>query len=266
MQLAAEAAWRAGELIRNGYTQLQKIESKGVGDLVSEIDRQADEQATQVLQQDQAQRPILSEELSPELSGNADDLWIVDPLDGTSSFLFKTGPSYSSVLIALRKNGITELGVVYFPVTQEWFYAEQGKGAFRGETRIESSQTCTLSEGWVELNHYGDSSFETDTFQTLRTNLRSSAGAKLVTQNAAYSGVAARIADPDTMLVAAVHDNNPSSVKQAAWDIAAPQCILEEAGGVFSTINGGNVDPFVAEPFIVAANQNVADSILCLLE
>ena len=57
----------------------------------------------------------------------------------------------------------------------------------------------------------------------------------------------------------------PRSVKQAPWDIAAPQLILEEAGGVCLNLAGNRVDPFTAETFLVAANKETAQSILDLL-
>lgn len=266
LQLAAQAAFAAGEIIREGYQGLHTVQSKGVGDFVSKIDEQADQVASQILQEDPRQLPILSEELSPDLENGSDNLWIVDPLDGTSSFLFKTGPGFSSVLIAQRRQGETELGVVYFPVTGEWFYAERGQGAFKDGKPLVADSHCNLHTGWVELNAYSDSSFESDIFSRLRKQLRTAKGAALVTQNAPYSGVAMRIADPSTKLVAALHDNNASHVKQAAWDIAAPQCVLEEAGGLLVNLEGQRVSPFRAEPFIVTANPEVASSIRNLLD
>lgn len=266
LQLAAQAAQAAGEPIRLGYHDLHEVTAKGIGDFVSEIDRQADQAAADILKTDPRQLPILSEELSPELTTSSDSLWIVDPLDGTSAFLFKTGPHFSSVLIAQRRSGETQLGIVYFPVTGEWFYAEKRQGAFKNESPLTCDSNCTLSAGWVELNQYGDSSYESQVFAKLRNNLRTSRGAALVTQNAPYSGVAMRIAEPESLLVAAIHDNDPSSVKQAVWDISAPQCILEEAGGLCLNLRGERVDPFVAEPFLVAAHAGIADSILQLIE
>ncbi|MEC9091618.1 MAG: inositol monophosphatase [Planctomycetota bacterium] len=261
LQLAAEAAFFAGEIIRQGYQGLHTIHSKGIGDFVSNIDERADEAACQILKKDPLQFPILSEELSPEVHTDPNNLWIVDPLDGTSAFLFQTGPHFSSVLIARRQQGENQLGVVYFPVTGEWFYAEKGQGAYQDGKPLKSDQQCSLNSGWVELNAYGDSSFETNVFALLRKQLRTAKGAALVTQSAPYSGVAMRIADPQTQLVAAIHDNCQANVKQAAWDIAAPQCVLEEAGGVVMTLEGNPVDPFRAEPFLVAANPGVAESI-----
>lgn len=265
MKLAVEAADAAGEIIRAGFGQVHQVELKGVGDLVSEVDRQADQRAASILGTDPLRRPILSEELTPNRPDAASGFWVVDPLDGTSAFLFQTGTVYSSVLIALWEEDSIRLGVVHFPLTGEWFFAERGKGAFRGDQDLRCDSDCNLRSGWVELNHYGDVSFETAGFRLLRDRLRSDRGAALVTQNAAYSGVAVRVADPRTRLVAAVHDNNPESVKQGPWDIAAPKCILEEAGGLFLNLHGEPASPFVAEPMILASNRRIADSLLELV-
>ena len=150
LQLAATAAFDAGEIIRNGYDQLHEVKLKGIGDLVSEVDQNADRAALAILSDDPRQLPILSEELSPDLTTSSDNLWIVDPLDGTSAFLFKTGPHFSSVLIAQRREGETQLGIVYFPITGEWFYAEKGRGAFRNGERLLIDKTGDLQNGWLE--------------------------------------------------------------------------------------------------------------------
>ena len=79
LQLAATAAYDAGEIIRNGYDQLHEVKLKGIGDLVSEVDQNADRAALAILSDDPRQLPILSEELSPDLTTSSDNLWIVDP-------------------------------------------------------------------------------------------------------------------------------------------------------------------------------------------
>jgi myo-inositol-1(or 4)-monophosphatase len=267
LALAVEAAQAAGEIIKAGSERLAKesrqmIESKGVGDLVSQVDRDADQAATTVISS-RSDLPILSEELNHDLT-ERDNLWIVDPLDASSAFLMQAGAQYPAVLVALREQGETKLGVTYFPLTGEWFYAQKSRGAWKNGKRLICDSDMPLSQIWVEMNQYGSSEFETNYFVNLRKQLRSVAGAQLVTSNVPHSGVAARIAEGSTTLAAAVHDNNPASIKQAAWDIAAPQVILEEAGGVFVNPKGNRTDPFLAEPIIVARSAAIAQKIIAL--
>ncbi len=265
MEVAVLAAQAAGRVLISGYDRLaagqgSEVERKGVGDLVSEVDRLADEASSKVLRQF-SQLPILSEELHHDIA-ERNNLWIVDPLDASSAYLMRAGKEYPSVLIALRLDGETKLGVTYFPLTGEWFYAQRSRGAWKDGRRLICDSDECLSDIWVEMNQYGASEFETEYFANLRRRLRSTAGAQLVTSNVPHSGVAVRIAERRSALAAAIHDNNPAKVKQAAWDIAAPQIILEEAGGVFINPLGKSTDPFVAEPIIVARTAAIAHRII----
>lgn len=265
MEFAVLAAQAAGKELVSGYDRMaagqgSEIERKGVGDLVSEVDRLADEASSRVLRQN-SQFPILSEELHHDIT-ERDNLWIVDPLDASSAYLMQAGREYPSVLIALRLHGETQLGVTYFPLTNEWFYAQRSRGAWKDGRRLVCYTDESLSDIWVEMNQYGASEYETAYFANLRRRLRSTSGAQLVTSNVPHSGVAVRIAERRSSLAAAIHDNNPAMVKQAAWDIAAPQIILEEAGGVFMNPQGKSTDPFVAEPIIVARTAAIAHRII----
>ncbi len=259
---AIEAAAAAGKIIKNGVGRLQPFEHKAVGDLVSEVDLAADEIVSRTLRK-YSDLPILSEELSPEIEEQS-DLWIVDPLDATNAYLMRAGDQYPAVLIARYHGGKTQLGVVHFPLTGEWFYAQEGCCAWKNGSRLQSRTLPPpkLADSWVEMNQYGDAALETEMFSQLRQGLRSQSGASLVTATVPNSGVALRIAESNTRLVAAIHDNRADHVKQAAWDIAAPQLILEEAGGVFLNLKGESIDPFKPELIVTARNRQIALEII----
>ncbi len=213
MEVAILAAQAAGLVLSSGYDRLaaghgSEIEKKGVGDLVSEVDRLADEASASVLRR-YSELPILSEELHDDVS-ERDNLWIVDPLDASSAYLMQAGRDYPSVLIALRLNGETSLGVTYFPLTGEWFYAQRSRGAWKDGRRLLCNSDESLGDIWVEMNQYGASEYETAYFANLRRRLRSTSGAQLVTSNVPHSGVAVRIAELRSSLAAAIHDNNPA--------------------------------------------------------
>lgn len=260
LALAVKAAAAAGQVIRGRCGELQTVEVKDVGDLVSQVDLDADRAACDLLRES-SDLPILSEELNSSIA-ESDELWIVDPLDASTSFLMQAGPEFPSVLIARREHGQTTVGVCYFPLTGEWFYAQRGRGAWRNGKRLVCDSSEQLGEVWVEMNQYGNAELETEYFARLRNRLRSPEGARLVTSNAPYSGVAMRIAAAASPLAVAIHDNRPSHPKQCPWDIAAPQVILEEAGGVFVNPEGRRSDPFRVEPLIVARDRSLADQII----
>ncbi len=261
LQLAAHAAHAAGEVIRAGYQAAHQIDAKNVGDLVSEVDIAADKAATGILAAQGL--AIVSEELFPETDQLDQDMWIVDPLDGTTAYLMKAGPQFSSVLIAKRVKGRTELGVVYFPLTNEWFYGQRGFGAFKdGQPMAMPEIDWQLSRAWVEMNQYGNAACESDFFAAARTALRSPQGAQIVTSTFPHAGVAMRIAEQASGLSAAIHDNGPMHLKQGPWDIAANQVIFELAGGVFVNPEGQSTCPFKAEPIIIAPSMDLAQQII----
>jgi fructose-1,6-bisphosphatase/inositol monophosphatase family enzyme len=262
LSVAIQAATLAGKIIAEGYDQTHEIDAKGVGDLVSEIDHRADRAMTDFLSAE-SDALIISEELNPNVDSVSDECWIVDPLDASSAFLMRAGKIYPSVLIAKREDGQTACGVVHFPLTGEWFYGVRGLGAWKNGVALQvSSAEMTLREAWVEMNQYGDSALETEVFSTMRKQLRSPSGARLVTSNVPHAGVAMRIAESNSALAAAVHDNRTDDVKQGPWDIAAPVLILLEAGGAAATLKGEEVDPFAGQPFVVARSQSLVDEVL----
>lgn len=264
--LAARAALSAGSIIASGYGKLHYITEKGVGDLVSQVDTEAERLILNIIMKEDVGSNILSEESFHDQNENSPSRWIIDPLDGTASFLLKAGADKPSVLIAHQLNGVTDISVVFLPVTQEWFYAVKGKGAFKGKgERLIASCPAPLKETWVDMNHFGDSSLESEMFTKLRIALRSKAGARLVTSQVPHSAIAMRILDGSSGLSAVIHDNNAKKVKQAVWDVAAPQLIVEEAGGVVLNLKGEPYDIFKPEPFVIASSNELAQQIVQLV-
>ena len=262
LQLAAKAALAAGQIIKDGYQRCHQIDAKGVGDLVSQVDFDADRVATDILSKAYPNTTIISEELNPDAGNAQTDAWVIDPLDGTTAYLMKAGPQFSSVLIAKREAGETTLGVVYFPLTDEWFYAVREQGAFKNGKPLKLPQRdWKLAECWAELNQYGNCSYETPFFTAVKNALRSDAGARIVTSTFPHAGIAMRILEQKSGLAIAIHDNNPANLKQGPWDIAANQVIFEEAGGVFCNPVGERTCPFSVEPILISPSKALVDQI-----
>lgn len=267
--VAMDAAQAAGAIIADGFGKFHTIDQKGVGDFVSEVDHKADEAVCNILKSDSANSDvaILSEELHPDLADGVKTFWIVDPLDATSAFLMRAGRQYPSVLIGKYLDGEAVLGLAYFPLTDEWFYGYRDRGAWKDGLPLRLPDAdVQLSDVWVEMNQYGDSKYETELFATLRDRLRTSDGARMVTTTVPNSGVALRVAEADTGLAAAIHDNSEAKIKQAPWDVVPVKLILEEAGGVFLNLAGNSIDPFVAEVSIIAQSRGLAEQIIRLAD
>jgi myo-inositol-1(or 4)-monophosphatase len=87
-----------------------------------------------------------------------------------------------------------------------------------------------------------------------------------VTTAAPHSGIAMALLDGEKRLSAIVHDNNKKNVKQGPWDTAAPQVIVEEAGGVFlNGLSGATYNPLDPAIIVIASNPSIAHEIIQLI-
>lgn len=276
LSVAVEAAVRAGAYIRDGWNgDLEELEvqDKGLGDLMSAVDLKAEEAILSLLRAACPQDLVLSEEtLQATKPAPGKRMWIVDPLDGTSCFVFRMSHELVSVLVALYDcdAGRVTRAVELFPIGErpKLVYAILGKGAFcnGAPLSIPGSVQVPLGQAWVNLNHYSDVTFESPQFATLRRLLRSpGTAARMVTTLPATSGVAAQMLLGDARLSVVVHDNDTRSIKQGPWDTAAVQLIVEEAGGCFlNGLTGERYDTLKPTIVLIAATKELAESILKL--
>eukprot|EP01089_Gocevia_fonbrunei_P008651 TRINITY_DN20367_c0_g1_i1.p1 TRINITY_DN20367_c0_g1~~TRINITY_DN20367_c0_g1_i1.p1 ORF type:complete len:283 (+),score=67.36 TRINITY_DN20367_c0_g1_i1:38-886(+) len=277
LTVAILAANEAGKVILKGWGDSEELnvsqKSGCLGDLQTSVDISADKIIQTILKENFPDDAIMSEELNPDYIPNQQQrTWIVDPMDGTSCFFFHAEPALVSVLIALMDaNGTVTHGVCYHPISKDLFYAIKGQGSFLNGEKLTApsfQSNLTLAEAWVDVNHYSDVEFETANITNLRTKLRTkSSGARLVTSYAPASGRALQIFSNQTRLGALVHDNNSKHVKQATWDTAAIQLIVEEAGGFFlSGTTGTRYNCLIPDIIIATASQSLSQSLLDLLK
>ena len=164
--------------------------------------------------------PVLGEEMAAEeqhaiWQTGADGLWCIDPIDGTSNFV--RGLPYFAVSVALLRGGKSVLGVVYDPVADEAFAAEQGKGAFLNGERLVVRETAeTLDHALANVD-----------MKRLST--------KLVAQLATHPPYSSQrnfgASTLDWCYTAAGRYDVYLHGGQKLWDYAAGTLILWEAGG-----------------------------------
>jgi fructose-1,6-bisphosphatase/inositol monophosphatase family enzyme len=264
---AAQAAAIAGTEIRRAYRAPRHIERKAAGDYVTEVDYSSEAAIVAHLSEMTPNIPIISEESSPDPIVPSGRVWVIDPLDGTSAFLFKTDPAHPAVMISLLENCMPIVSIVYLPLVDRWFCAEKGQGAWiqtRDEAGCEFASKVrgddgpkTLSDAHVVMNHYGDSAHETRIFRRISQLLRADAGAGLVTVEPPNSAVSCRMMDVNSQIAAVVHDNSPKIVKQALWDIAPILLFVEEAGGYVCDPFGNPYTLGSGAPIVVARNRHI---------
>jgi myo-inositol-1(or 4)-monophosphatase len=224
-------ARQAGEIIRSGYNphsgfrDTLHVEYKGAIDLVSEIDLQAEKL---ILDQIRTQFPgdsIVSEENGVEQNKDC-CVWYVDPLDGTINYIH--GLPIFCVSLAYAENGELKLGVVYDPVHDECFMAEQGKGAFLNGAPIRASHASNLNESLLVTG------FSYDIRKIKVNNIDNFARFSIRARAVRRLGSAAL----DLCFVAAGRLDGFWELQLYPWDFAAGALIAKEAGALVTNLNG----------------------------
>ena len=252
LTIARRAAEEAGKILQMGLRQLDQIqiEEKGRGDLVSVVDRRAEEVIKNILLDKYPQHDFLGEE-SGETRARAEEsefCWVIDPLDGTTNFLH--GLPQFAVSIGLVKRGKPELGIVYNPATEEWFTAARGEGAQLNGRKLRVS---ALRDGGRAIVATG--------FPFRYPDL-------MPRQYAILQSVLTEIADVrrlgsaslDLCFVAANRFDGFFEMGLKPWDICAGILIAQEAGAIVTDLAGGHT--MLDSGNIVAANTYLHNTLL----
>jgi myo-inositol-1(or 4)-monophosphatase len=153
LNTAFEAAAQAGSIIRDAFRKKVAIQTKSLANFVSEVDLAAEQTIARCIHESYPDHDILGEE-GMNTGQDSDHLWIVDPLDGTSNYLH--GIAHFAVSIGYAHQGRYQLGVIYNPLSEEWFAVVRGQGAWYNGQRMQVSSEASLSETLVAVGFYYD--------------------------------------------------------------------------------------------------------------
>ncbi len=144
LNTAIKAARRAGSIITRASEDVKSltISNKNFNDFVTEVDLASEKEIIRILKDAYPKHGFLGEETG--LSKDADDIWIIDPLDGTTNFLHGF-PQYC-ISIALEEKGEITQAVIYDPNRNDLFTATKGQGAFLNQRRMRVSNKSKLKE------------------------------------------------------------------------------------------------------------------------
>lgn len=221
-------ARRAGMFIqeqKNNF-QYEQVEIKGLNDLVSYVDKTAEEMIVQDLQLIYPDAGFIVEENTR--SEIKEYNWIVDPLDGTTNFIHGI-PCYA-VSIALEHKGEIVVGVVYEVSRDECFYAQKNGGAFLNGKKIKVSGRKALSESLIATG------FPIYNFERIDNYLAALKYFMKGTHGLRRIGAAAA----DLCYLACGRVDAFFEYNLKPWDVAAGALIVKEAGGKVQDFKGGN--------------------------
>jgi len=250
LEVAEKAAREAGEVLIENLGKVKEIEFKAKNSLVTEVDKLSEEIIINSIKKRFPSHDFFAEESGRD-SENSDYLWLIDPIDGTTNYAHAY--PFFSISIALEIKGEVKVGLVYDPVKDEMFTAEEGKGAFLNgkaitvskSDAIEHSNVCTGfmhdSEWMVEANikHFGN-------FIRRARAVRRDGSAAL-----------------DLCYVACGRFDGFWELGLNPWDTAAAVLILKEAGGLVTKFTGDEYNIYMKD--ILASNSIVHDQMIEIL-
>jgi len=246
-EVAVEAARIAGDLARTFYETTFDIERKADDSPVTIADKQAEELIRAMVAKQFPRDGFLGEEFGDQ-PGESGYRWVIDPIDGTRSFV-RHIPIWAT-LIGLEYKGEQIGGVAYIPVFGQVYRALRGDGAFMNDRRIHVSDTATLSDSlmcYSSLRWFQKVGRE-QTFLNLVAQTQRQRGF-----GDFYGFVLVAEGAADLMLEHGVHP----------WDITATKAIIEEAGGRFTDWSD---HPTTETPDVLATNGKLHAETLAILQ
>ncbi len=142
LDFARQTAWEAGRLTLGYYQTGVHAEFKGDDSPVTIADREAERLIRKRIQSEYPDHSIVGEEYGVSASAGATRRWIIDPIDGTKSFVH--GVPLYGVLIGLEIEGTPAVGIAYFPALDEMLSAATGLGAWWNGRRCRVSEVDQL--------------------------------------------------------------------------------------------------------------------------
>ena len=230
LNTAIKAARRGATIINRASFDVDRVQvsEKQYNDFVTEVDRAAEAAIIEVLTQAYPDHAILAEEsgASANLNDDNDNVWIIDPLDGTTNFIHGF-PQYC-VSIALQQRGIITQSVIYDTTRNEMFTATKGAGAFLNDKRIRVTRCDKLADALIGTGFPARNLSGLDEYMEMFKIMTTKC------QGLRRPGAAAL----DLAYVATGRLDGFFEKGLAPWDIAAGALLITEAGGIIGNFSG----------------------------
>jgi histidinol-phosphatase len=250
LQVAIEAVKAAEEIILSYYQTNLTISTKEDHTPVTIADKLAEDVIRKTIHAAFPGHTFHGEEGSKvDLHDHTGYTWIIDPIDGTKSFI-RGIPTFGT-LLALLHDGILIVGVSNSPVFGELMYATKGGGAFLNDTRLTVSDVTSLKDAYITnsgLKYYDDIA----KMPQLLNITRQVAWARGMGDFSTYH------------LLATGKIDIAMEAKVKFWDIAPATLIVQEAGGTVTQLDGKPITP--ESTTILATNGHLHNEVLSIMQ
>ncbi len=236
LNLMIKATEKASKSVIRDFGEIEKLQvsKKGPRDFVTKTDKHVEKILIDELSKSKKNYSFITEESGKINNKDKDNIWIIDPIDGTTNFLH--GIPHFAICIALKSNGEIISGVIFDPIKDEMFFAEKNKGAYLNNHRLRVSKKNSIDDCLFSSNHEG---------------------VKFSNFNMRYTGCAAL----DLAYVASGRLDGFFQKNINLWDVAAGALMVEEAGGVVTNLNKFNTNNIDIRASSIAINDKMLENL-----
>lgn len=245
LKVAIEAAKAGAKIALKYFDKNPHVETKLDNSPVTKADRESEEIIKQIILRAFPKTHFLAEESGGIITD--DDLWIIDPIDGTKNFIRHL--PFWSVLLAFCRNREVLVGVSFSPTLDELIYAEKGSGTYINGKKTRVSKIDNFKDAFV---NYGDlKKFNEQQREAILSLSKRAMSVRGIGHPYGYNQVA--LGNIDASI----------DPKPYAWDVAACKVIIEEAGGKVTNFDGKEWS--LGDSTAVATNGLLHDEVIKIL-
>ena len=236
LNMMIKAAEKASKSIIRDFGEVEKLQvsKKGPYDFVTKTDKYVEKILIEELSKIKKNYSFITEESGSIKNKDKDNIWIIDPIDGTTNFLH--GIPHFAICIALKSKDELISGLIFDPIKDEMFFAEKNKGAYLNNQRLRVSKKSSLDDCLFSSNHEG---------------------VKFSNLNMRYSGCTAL----DLAYVASGRLDGFFHNKINLWDIAAGTLLIKEAGGIVNNIDKFDKNKINIKASSAAINEKMMEKL-----
>ena len=250
--LAINSVIDAGKTVMKIYNQPFETKIKSDNSPITEADIASNKIIQKIIST--SDYPILSEETKDNKKRlEKETVWIIDPLDGTSDFINKTGEF--TIMIGLVRKQVPVLGIIYCPPQNTLYVAQQNQGSYQlaGEkwSKMSVSTISDLTKSRTVYSRHHSEESERLFFKYIKTKKLTKRGSSLKAIDVA-SGTSE------------LYFTSTNKIKQ--WDTCASYCLVKEAGGNMTDVYGNdlkyNIDDVNHQNGIIVSNGLVHEKVI----
>ena len=237
LNIMIKAAEKASKSVIRDFGEVEKLQvsKKGPYDFVTKTDKYVEKVLIEELSKIKKNYSFITEETGIIKNKDNENIWIIDPIDGTTNFLH--GIPHFAICIALQYKNEIISGLIFDPIKDEMFFAEKDKGAFLNNQRLRVSKKNSIDDCLFSSNHEG---------------------VKFSNLNMRYSGCAAL----DLAYVASGRLDGFFHNNINLWDVAAGEILVKEAGGIVNNIHEFDINKINIRASSAAINDKMMEKVV----